>query len=263
MSHLPYAPDAPPADKELLEAAVDMATAAGKLTLEYFSAGRLAVETKADGSPVTAADKAAEAHIRNAIAKISSDASIVGEEEGSSTGTSDLTWYIDPIDGTKGFIKGVPLYATLIAVNDAYGPAIGIIHIPATGESVWAGRGLGAWDENGPVAVSKVETTTSSYVTTSSVTRWGTDVYDRVIKAGMDVRGWGDGYGFLMAATGRVEAMIDLDGGSPWDFAPMPVIFAEAGGRYSALDGSSSIEQKSAIASNGLVHDAILDAVNG
>lgn len=262
--NLPYSPDAPAASRQLLTAALEMARGAGKITLDWFSNGRLAVETKADGSPVTQADRAAEEYIRTCIGDLTPDASIVGEEQGSSTGASDLTWYIDPIDGTKGFIRGVPLYATLIALNDGHGPAVGVIHIPATGESVWAARGLGAHNEHGPVKVSDVAVTSHAVVTTSAVSRWGADVYQRVAgEAGMDVRGWGDGYGFLMAATGRADAMVDLHGGSPWDFAPMPVIFTEAGGRYTAVDGSFAIDKKSAVASNGLIHDKVLAAVRG
>lgn len=261
----PLSASVPPstASQELMEVVLDIAKAAGDITLRWFQDSALEVETKGDGTPVTQADKAAERYIRERIQDFAPNSTLVGEEEGSIEGTSGLTWYIDPIDGTKGFARGVPLYSTLIAVNDEYGPAVGVIHIPATSETVWAGRGLGCFSNNGPARVSSTADLSQAYVTTSSVSRWGDDVYSRVNGAGMDIRGWGDGYGFLMVATGRMDGMIDLHGGSPWDYAPMPVIFSEAGGRFSALDGTPSIDTPSVVATNGVLHDAILGAVNG
>lgn len=249
--------------KQLMEDAVEIARGAGAVTLEWFGGNALAVETKADGSPVTAADKAAERYIREQVDRVAPSSGFVGEEEGSAPGTSGLTWYIDPIDGTVGFARGVPLYATLLAVNDAFGPAIGVIHIPATGETVWAGRGLGAWNADGPISVSKTSSMDKVLVTTSSVRRWGTPVYDRVVATGAKIMGWGDGYGWLMVASGRADAMVDLHGGCPWDFAPVPVIMSEAGGKFTALDGTESIETSCGVASNGLVHDVLLQLING
>jgi histidinol-phosphatase len=253
----------PPASKELLDNALDIAKGAGDVTLKWFRSSSLAVEEKADGSPVTQADTAAERYIRERIAEVAPDSNIVGEEEGSSEGTGGLTWYVDPIDGTKGFARGVPLYATLLAAEDAHGFAIGVIHIPATGETVWAGRGLGAFTNDGPAKVSNRKELKGSFITTSSVSRWGGDVFARIMDAGVDVRGWGDGYGWLMAATGRVEAMIDLGAGTPWDFGPVPVIMSEAGGRYSDLYGNVSIHSKSVAASNGFIHDELLTLLRG
>ncbi len=246
-----------------MEVAVKIARGAGDVTLKWFRSSDLSVETKSDGSPVTEADKAAERYIREEIEKFAPNSSLVGEEEGKSAGTSGLTWYIDPIDGTKGFTRGVPLYSTLIAVNDEYGPAVGVIHIPPTNETVWAGRGLGCFTDAGAARVSAKNNLDDAYITTSSVSRWGVDVYARLDAQGANIRGWGDGYGFLMVATGRVDAMIDLHGGNPWDYAPLPVIISEAGGRFSCLDGTTSIDTPSVIASNGIIHEDLLRAVNG
>lgn len=254
---------APPASQALLDAVVDIARGAGDVTLEYFRSSTLSVEIKGDGTPVTEGDRAAERYVRNRLAELAPGSAIVGEEEGSNEGTSGLTFYVDPIDGTKGFARGVPLYATLLAAEDEHGYAVGVIHIPATGETVWAGRGLGAFTDDGPARVSTRDQLRGSFVTTSSVSRWGWDVVTRVLEAGIDVRGWGDGYGWLMAATGRVEAMIDLGAGTPWDFGPVPVIMSEAGGRFSDLEGDVSIHCKSAAASNGLVHDELLALLRG
>jgi histidinol-phosphatase len=254
---------APPAPQSFVDDVIAIAKGGGDLTLEWFRSARLQVETKSDGTPVTEADRAAERYIRERIEELTPGSRLVGEEEGTSEGTSGYTWYIDPIDGTKGFARGVPLYSTLVAVEDEHGYVAGVIHIPATGETVWAGRGLGAHTNDGPAHVSAAEGLEGSYVTTSSVSRWGSDVFTRVLHAGMDIRGWGDGYGFLMAATGRVDAMVDLGVGKPWDFGPMPIIMSEAGGRFSDLDGEPTITSPSAVATNGTIHDALLRSING
>lgn len=253
----------PPASRELLDAALEMARGAGELTLKWFRSSSLSVEHKADGSPVTEADKAAERFIRERIVEFDPNSKIVGEEEGTTAGESSLTWYVDPIDGTKGFARGVPLYATLISAEDEHGYAVGVIHIPATGETVWAGRGLGAFTEEGSARVSDRTQLERAFITTSSVCRWGSDVFDRVRAAGLDVRGWGDGYGWLMAATGRVEAMVDFGAGCPWDFGPVPVIMSEAGGQFSDLEGNVSIHSKTVLASNGHIHDELLALLRG
>jgi len=254
---------APPADQRLVDEAVDIAREAGKLTLRWFRSSTLAVDTKGDGTPVTEADRAAERYIRERIDAYAPDSTLVGEEEGSSSGSGPLTWHIDPIDGTKGFARGVPLYSTLLAVSDEHGPAVGVIVIPATEEVVWAGRGLGARTDEGPARVSTTSALEGAYVSTSSVSRWGTDVFSRAMHAGVEVRGWGDGYGFLMTVTGRIDGMVDLGAGKPWDYAPMPILLREAGGRFSDLDGEERIESPSVLATNGAIHDALLRVVNG
>lgn len=254
----------PAAEERFVEEVVTIAKGGGDLTLEWFQSARLQVETKADGTPVTNADRAAERYIRERVEVLAPGSKIVGEEEGVSEGTAGtFTWYIDPIDGTKGFARGVPLYSTLIAVEDEHGPLVGVIHIPATGETVWAGRGRGAWTNEGPASVSATERLEGAFVSTSAVGRWGSDAFTRVLHAGMDIRGWGDGYGFLMAATGRIDAMVDLGVGKPWDYGPMPLIMTEAGGAFSDLDGEVTIHSPSVIASNGRIHDELLRVVNG
>jgi histidinol-phosphatase len=253
----------PAASQDLLDTALDIARGAGDVTLKYFRSSTLAIETKGDGSPVTEGDKAAERYVRERIAEYSPDSAIVGEEEGQSSGTSGLTWYVDPIDGTKGFARGVPMYATLLAVEDEHGYAVGVIHLPATGETVWAGRGLGAFTNDGPARVSDRSELSGAFVTTSSVSRWDRDALQRVFDAGIEVRTWGDGFGWYMAATGRVEAMVELGHGTPWDFAPVPVIMSEAGGQFCDLDGGRTIHSNSAIASNQKVHDQLISVLRG
>lgn len=259
----PWNESAKPADESFVARVLEIAEAGGRKTLDYFAKTDLEVDWKEDGSPVTAADKAAERVIRDGIDDLAPNSSIVGEEEGYKAGGDGLTWYVDPIDGTKGFTRGVPLYATLVAVNDEWGPLASAIHIPATGEAVWAGRGCGAFTHRGRATVSSTALVSDAWITTSSVKRWGRDVYGRADDQVANLCGWGDGYGFLMVAEGRIDAMVDLGGGSAWDFAPMPVIMHEAGGRFSDLDGSVSFEGPSGVASNGLIHDDLLKVVNG
>lgn len=242
---------------------VRAARAGGAVTLGWFGHVGLVVDAKGDGSPVTQADLAAEHVIRDLLAESHPDSTIVGEEHGTIEGSSGLTWYVDPIDGTQRFARGVPLYATLVAVDDEFGPAAACIFIPATNDIVWAGRGLGAHTDAGPAHVSNKDSLDNAFVSTSSVRRWDLELFTGLRDAGVQICGWGDGYGFLLAATGRIDAMIDQGAGQAWDFAPMRVIMDEAGGAYSAFDGSDSITTGNGMASNGMIHKALLDLIPG
>jgi histidinol-phosphatase len=243
-------------DPALLDEAVDLLRQAGTLTLEWFRSDTLAVDQKGDGTPVTAADKAAERFLREAIEARHPDDAIIGEEEANRAGTSGRTWIVDPIDGTKAFTHGVALYCNLLAINDAEGPAIGVINMPALGETVYAGRGLGCFLNGSPVRVSTHATLDQAHVSTCSFGNWSDDLLLRVRAAQPILRTWGDGYGYALVASGRIEAMVDPEV-ALWDVAPMPVIMAEAGGRFTAFDGSEDPGAGSGIASNGLVHDEL------
>jgi histidinol-phosphatase len=249
----------PPAQQWLVDGAIEVARAGGKTTLETFRKSSLEVEHKSDGSPVTIADRNAEAVIRQLVLELTPEASIVGEEHGSTTGEGQYKWYVDPIDGTKAFIRGVPLYSTLVGVADENGLAAGVIYIPATDEIVWAGRGLGAFTPDGPAQMSNRSGLDGAFISTSSAGRWGTSVYSRVVNAGASILGWGDGYGFLMAATGRIDAMMDIGAGNPWDWAPMPVIMSEAGGQFTAVDGTETIFSPDGIAANSAISKELVD----
>jgi histidinol phosphatase-like enzyme (inositol monophosphatase family) len=244
-------------DRALLDEALDITRQAGALTLDWFRSSSLAVEQKADGTPVTAADRAAERFLRTEIARRWPDDAIIGEEEASTAGTSGRTWIIDPIDGTKAFARGVPLYCNLLAMTDADGPAIGVINLPALGEAVYAARGLGCFCDGRPATVSTRTQLDGAYVSSSSFAPWDDGSLLRVKQAGADLRTWGDGYGFALVATGRIDAMID-PGAALWDLAPMPVILTEAGGRFSTWSGSPDPGGGSALATNGHLHDELL-----
>lgn len=247
---------APPVDQALVDFAVDVAREAGEATVRWFRARDLSVDSKADGTPVTAADRASERLVRERIGARFPDDGILGEEEPEHLGSSGRRWIVDPIDGTKAFTRGVPLYSTLLALDDVHGPAVGVIVLPALGQAVYAGRGLGCWADGVPAGVSTTSTLDGSYLTSSSFTHWDDRALLAVKHAGCHLRTWGDGYGYAMVATGQADAMVDPSV-EVYDVAPMPVILAEAGGRFTSLDGSPGAAGGSGLATNGVLHDGL------
>ena len=243
--------------EELVEFATEVAMRAGRLTLQWYQQRSLAVSAKSDGTPVTEADYAAERLLRSEISAAFPDDTIWGEEEGVWAGRTGRSWIIDPIDGTKAFVQGVPLYATLLALVDDQGPAAGVICLPALDECVWAGRGRGAYWNGIPCRVSEHTTLDGAYVCTSGLSYWPDPALERVRAAGARVRTWGDAYGYALVATGRAEAMVDPEC-FDWDVAPMPVIMAEAGGRFSDTSGSNEWRSGSAVATNRHLHEDLL-----
>ncbi len=243
--------------QEVVDFAVDAAQRASRITLQWYQQRSLSVSAKTDGSPVTEADYAAERLLRSEISAVYPDDTIWGEEEGVWAGRTGRTWVIDPIDGTRAFVQGVPLYATLLAMVDDRGPAVGVIALPALDECVWAGRGRGAYWNGVPCRVSDRAGLEGSYVCTSGLTYWPEPVLERVRAAGARVRTWGDAYGYALVATGRAEAMVDPEC-FDWDVAPMSVIMAEAGGRFSDVAGNDEWRSGSAVGTNGLLHEDLL-----
>lgn len=262
-SKLPVCHDAavpPPVDAALLDEAVELARAAGRLTLPWFRSGELVIDRKPDGTPVTEADRAAERFLRERLAELHPDDGVIGEEEEDKAGSSGRLWIVDPIDGTKSFTHGVPLFSTLVAVEDEHGPAVGVIELPALGETVYAGRGLGCYDNGERVSVSRRDHIRGSYLTTSGFHGWAEDAIRAVLASGMFLRTWGDAYGYALVATGRVEAMVDTVA-ARWDLAAMPVIIGEAGGRFTDLSGRPRTDGGSGLATNGVLHDELLALV--
>ncbi len=254
----------PAADPDDLAFAIDLAEAAGATTLELFQNPALAVDVKGDGSPVTAADLAAERLVRDRLAERHPGDGVVGEEHADTESATGRNWVVDPIDGTKAFTKGVPLYATLIALVDEHGPAIGVVHLPALGETVAAGRRLGATFNGVPCSVSDHASLDGAYLTTSGFGYWPAESLARILASPAVFRTWGDAYGYTLVATGRAEAMIDPLA-NPWDVAPMAVIIPEAGGRFTSIGGDDSADayrQGSGVATNGTLHDDVLALLN-
>jgi histidinol phosphatase-like enzyme (inositol monophosphatase family) len=251
----------PPVDTSLLEAAETVAREAADLTLRWFESGDLGLDHKEDGSPVTTADRAAEDHIRDRLHALFPDDGILGEERPPITGTSGRRWIVDPIDGTESFIRGVPLYSSLLAMVDEQGPAIGIVLAPALGKGAVAGRGRGCTWDGAPLRVNDVGDLTGACLSTTSFDRpwWPEDALLAVSgREGLLVRAWGDGYGYLLVAMGRIEAMTDPDL-HEWDIAPMLTVIPEAGGRITRWDGSTQLSSGPWLASNGRVHDELLE----
>ncbi|MGQ0435015.1 MAG: inositol monophosphatase family protein [Microthrixaceae bacterium] len=253
---------APPIDQATLDTAVRLLREAGDRTLRWFRSPDLEVIRKQDGTPVTAADRDAERFLREQLAEAFPGDGVLGEEEAPTQGTTGRRWIIDPIDGTKAFTCGVPLYSNLLALEDEHGIAVGVVNIPALGEAVWAGRGRGCWSERGPAAVSDHASLAGAYVMSSSFDHWPPGSVDRLLTAGAILRTWGDGYGYTLVATGRVAAMVDPIV-QPYDLGPLPVLLGEAGGRFTDLSGADTIEGGSGVASNGHVHEELLALLRG
>lgn len=253
----------PPVEPALLAEAVELVQEAGRLTLQWFRSPDLAIDRKGDGTPVTAADRAAERFLREQFAERYPTDGVLGEEEAETPGTSGRRWVLDPIDGTKAFSHGVPLYSNLLALEDEHGPALGIINLPALGETIAAGRGLGCTCNGEPVRVNDRASLDGSYLTTSSFSTWDDGLVGRVRATdGLTLRTWGDGYGYALVATGRVEAMVDV-GCEYYDLAPMAVIMHEAGGRFTDLDGAVAFGSGHGVATNGTLHDDVLALLRG
>ena len=204
----------------------------------------------------------AEQMLRDDIAARFPDDAILGEEHGEDDGTSGRRWIIDPIDGTEAFTHGVGLYSNLLYLEDEHGPAVGVINVPALGEIVYAGRGLGCFLNGLTCSVSDTGAVAGSLLTTCSYNYWDPDMLLRLRHSGLRMKTWGDGFGYMLVASGRAEAMVD-----PvikiWDIAPCRVIIPEAGGRFTALDGSDDLERGDAIATNGILHDEIVAILAG
>lgn len=251
--------------------AIELARQASDVTLEYFQTAAFQVERKSDRSPVTAADKEAEKRIRQAIADRYPDDALLGEEFGAISGQTPFEWIIDPIDGTKSFISGVPLYSTLVGLTYRSAPLLGVIAIPALGELVAAAHRHGAWygkapsPESTPLTrcrVSSVNQLADSLFLTSQVDnfdrRQAQSAYKALEEKAYISRSWGDGYGYLLVATGRAELMVDPIV-NPWDIAAVAPVILEAGGQFSSWEGSLDLRAGHCFASNGILHPAALE----
>ncbi len=247
----------PAVDPTRLTEAVELAQAAGRETLRWFGTDALEVETKGDGTPVTAADRAAERLLRAELRRRHPADSIVGEEEADHRGTSPNHWVIDPIDGTKAFTHGVPLYSNLLAWFDEHGPAIGVINLPALGETIAAGRGLGCFRNGVSCTVSSTSSLDTAYVCTSGLDNWPAAALTRFAST-VKLRTWGDAYGYALVATGRADAMLDPQV-AYYDIAAMLTILPEAGGCFTDLAGETTATGGSGLATNGRLHRDVLD----
>jgi len=253
-----------------LRAAQELALLAGDSTLDFYQTDRLTVERKGDNSPVTVADRHAEQLVRTRLAELYPDDAVLGEEFGGHAGSSEFQWIVDPIDGTKSFITGVPLYSTLLALVHEGSVLAGIVYIPPLRECVLAVRGRGAWWSVGGqparrASVSQRPLAEGIFVTSqvdSFRKRNAWEGFLRMEQAAYVTRTWGDGYGYLLVATGRAEVMVDPIA-NPWDLAAAQAIVTEAGGTFSSWSGSPSYSAGDGVGSNGRVHAEVLAALGG
>lgn len=250
-----------------LEFALDAAREASRFILGYYQDTALAVERKRDASPVTEADRGAERLLREAIAREFPGDAVLGEEYGESPGTSGYKWILDPVDGTKSFIHGVPLFGTLIGIEHQGTCVVGVCRFPALDEVVYAATGQGAWWQIGsgapqPARVSTVEKLDEALFCITTITGWDKigrrETFQRICGATGLVRGWGDCYGHALVATGRADVMID-PAMNPWDAAALLPILQEAGGAFVDWQGQSSIYSGNGVSVNAALKGPILD----
>jgi histidinol-phosphatase len=246
-----------------LRAALEAADAADLVTMARFRANDLAVETKDDSSPVSDADRASEQAIRAALGAAFPADTVLGEEYGENAGSSTRRWIIDPIDATINYVRGVPVWGSLIALEDEAGVAVGVVSAPALHARWWASRGGGAWGDARRMSVSRVANLAEAHLSFNSVTAAEaaglTGVLDLSRRCAR-TRGFGDFWSFMLLAGGTVDVVVEPVA-KVWDLAPLIVIVEEAGGRFTDAGGARTISGGNAVATNGLLHDEVLAAL--
>jgi histidinol-phosphatase len=249
--------------RKLLDFATETAFQAGQLTLAYFQTGTQP-DFKADDSPVTIADKKAEELIRARIEKYYPSHSIVGEEFGESNKGSSFRWFIDPIDGTKSFMRGVPLYAVLIGLEIDGRIEAGVSYFPGVGDMVYAASNEGCFWNGRRSYVSETKTLDRAYFAFTDIASFAkhgrAEVLERILKSTYHRVGWSDAYGHMLVATGRVDMMIDPIM-NPWDCGPFPVLLREAGGYFGDLAGNETIYGNEALSTTKVLLSSILELI--
>lgn len=255
-----------------LAALIEVARAAGQHTLKYFGSADLHVDAKKDDSPVTIADREAEQLVRTQIGAAFASDTVQGEEFAETLGNSPYRWVVDPIDGTKSFVCGVPLYSTLLALELNGEPIAGVIFIPALGEIIVAANGLGCWHKKNESSdwmrakVSGRKSLSESVFLSSQVDsfdeRGTADLYKKLEQECWITRTWGDGYGYLLVATGRADIMIDPICNA-WDVAAILPVVSEAGGKFTSWKGDSTVRGGDGVGTNGVVHSSVMQILGG
>jgi myo-inositol-1(or 4)-monophosphatase len=250
-----------------LDFAIETAWEAGQLTLGYFQTN-LRPDFKADESPVTIADRQAEELIRHRIEKQYPNQAIVGEEFGGREQAEGHShrWIIDPIDGTRSFVRGVPLYAVLIGLEIEGKCQVGVANFPAMGEMIAAATGEGCWWNGRRARVSEVkqlkDAVVAHYDAAAFAQSGRTEAWERIKQVAGYRAGWCDAYGYLLVATGRIDLMLDpvMD---IWDCAAWPPILAEAGGYYGDWQGNPTIYAGESIGTTNILLPEVLRVING
>jgi histidinol-phosphatase len=249
--------------------ALRLADQADALTLDRFGAQDLRVDTKPDLTPVTDADRGVETALRETLAQHRPDDVVLGEEFGGTAVFAGRQWVLDPIDGTRNFVRGVPVWATLIALLVDGVATVGVVSAPALHRRWWAGSGEGAFTSFGgdtrSISVSGVDDLASASLSYSDLTTgWG-ELRSRFLALTdtvWRVRGYGDFWSYCLVAEGAVDIAVEPEV-KLWDLAPLDILVREAGGRFTDLDGAPGPHGGSAVATNGLLHDGVLSSLNG
>lgn len=256
---------AEPSLRSLLAFAQDLVWQAGRVTLGYFGTG-IVPELKGDQTPVTVADRLAEERMRALIGEHYPDHGILGEEYGSLNPDSPWRWILDPIDGTKSFVQGVPLYGVLVGLEHEGVPVVGVCYLPALDEMVAAAQGEGCTHNGRRAQVSRVSDLREAALLTnnphSAYAHGRGEAYERLRAVTRLQRGWGDCYGHILVATGRAEIMLDPIM-NVWDCAALLPILQEAGGTFTDWRGTATIHGDEAISTNGLLLLDVLRLVAG
>ena len=247
----------------LLEFALEAAWKAGRVTLGHYQTG-VPEERKSDNSPVTLADKQAEQTLREMITRYWPEHGIIGEEYGQQNSDAQYCWIIDPIDGTKSFVSGVPLYSNLLALTDGDKALLGVANFPALDDMIYALRGGGCYWNGRRTHVSQKDNLANAVLLTSELNYFGLSnrrqAWQRLVEQTYIQRTWGDAYGYFLVATGRAEIMLD-PAMYLWDCGPLQVIMEEAGGTFTDWKGTPTIHGNESVATNGALFDQVMDII--
>ncbi|HEX3615267.1 MAG TPA: inositol monophosphatase family protein [Solirubrobacteraceae bacterium] len=252
-----------------LQLAFELADAADAITMARYRAADLAVETKPDLTPVSESDKACELALRELLAAARPDDAVIGEEFGgefdpSDPGAAGRAWVIDPIDGTKSYVRGMDTWTTLIALFEHGEVKVGLVSMPALSKRWWAVRGQGAYADGRRIHVSQISALASAQFVWSGIEEWdATGGFDKVVALGRRcwrTRGVGDSWQYMLVAEGAAEIATDPEA-TLWDLAAVSIVVEEAGGRFTGLDGTAGPGAGSGLASNGPLHADALAAL--
>jgi histidinol-phosphatase len=260
-----------------LALALELADAADAITLRHFQSSTLSVRTKVDMTPVSEADEAVERALRERLAAERPEDAIVGEEYGTS-GTSSRRWVLDPIDATKNYVRGIPVYATLIGLVEGDRPVAGVVSAPAMARRWWASKGDGAFCRCGDglqpvpaglkpaphrIHVSRIGAVQDAHIAYDSVADFdnagSTEQFMNLMRRCTRARGFGDFWIHMLVAEGAIEIAVE-PAVAPWDMAAVQIIVEEAGGRFTDLRGNARFDGGSGVSTNGLLHDEVLES---
>ena len=251
---------------EDLALALSMADAADVITMDRFGSASLQVETKADRTPVTDADRSTEQALRSMVLELRSSDAILGEEFGSTDSRNSRQWIFDPIDGTKNYLRGVPVWATLIALSIDGIPQVGVVSAPALARRWWAATGSGAWRSVGTGSATAMQVSTVNAVAEASFSYsdsigWDPVHLEGLLRSTARQRAYGDFWSHMLVAEGSVDLAAEPELGT-WDMAALIPIVREAGGMATAFDSSDALQKGSLLTSNGLLHAEVMELLH-